>query len=74
SGEVYERYKAVAKKLGKEPRTARWYREYLGGLESAGLVTTVLSGKGVRGHTTLIKLAYEPDKVKRVIEKTLLAE
>ena len=74
SGEVYERYRGIAKKTGKEPRTSRWYREYLGDLETAGLVTTVESGKGVRGHTTLIKLAYDADKVKRVIEKTVLAE
>jgi cell division control protein 6 len=74
SGEVYERYVRIAKKTGKQPRTARWYREYLSDLETAGLVTTTRSGKGIRGHTTLIKLAYDADKVKRVIEKTLLSD
>ncbi|MFA4946454.1 MAG: AAA family ATPase [Candidatus Micrarchaeia archaeon] len=73
SGEVYERYCRVVKQSGKQPRTARWYREYLGELESAGLVSTVTSGKGVRGHTTLIRLGYDADKVRKVIEKTLLA-
>lgn len=74
SGEVYERYAGVVKKLGKEPRTSRWYREYLKELEALGLVNTVQSGKGVRGHTTLIRLAYEPQRVKQVIETKILQE
>ncbi len=71
SGEIYERYTRAAKKFGREPRTSRWYREYLHDLENLGLVNTVDSGKGVRGHTTLIKLAYEPGKVRKILEKTL---
>lgn len=74
SGEVYEKYSSVTKKLGKDPRTSRWYREYLGDLELLGLVTTSPSGPGKRGHTTLIKLAYEPARVKSVIEKNILGE
>ncbi len=74
SGEVYERYARVVKQVGKEPRSARWYREYLNELEMLGLITTIQSGKGIRGHTTLIKLAYEPQRVKKAIEKTLLKE
>lgn len=74
SGEVYERYARLAKKTGQEPRSSRWYREYLNELEMLGLITTLQSGKGIRGHTTLIKLAYEPSRVKKAIEKTLLKE
>jgi len=74
SGEVYERYSSVTKKLGKEPRTSRWYREYLGDLEVLGLITTNPSGPGHRGHTTLIKLSYDTSRVKSVIEKNILAE
>jgi len=74
SGEVYERYARLTKRTGREPRSARWYREYINELEMLGLITTLQSGKGVRGHTTLIKLAFEPDKVKKAIEKTLLKE
>ena len=74
SGEVYERYASLAKKMGHMPRTSRWYREYLNELEMLGLVNTVQSGKGVRGHTTLIKLAYAPAKVKKAVEKTLMFE
>ncbi len=72
SGQVYERYCSLCKKYGKEPRTARWYREYIHDLEQQGLLTTVESGKGVRGHATLISPAYAPEKVKKIVEKTLL--
>jgi len=73
SGEVYEHYVRACKKFGRDPRTARWYREYLNDLENLGLIQAADSGKGVRGHTTLIKLSYEPGKVKRILEKTLAA-
>ncbi|MFA6048704.1 MAG: AAA family ATPase [Candidatus Micrarchaeia archaeon] len=71
SGEVYERYASLARGTGKDPRTARWYREYLADLENLGLIVTLHSGKGVRGQTTLVKLAFEPAKIKKIIEKKL---
>ncbi len=71
SGEVYEKYCSIVKRMGKEPRTARWYREYLNDLETAGLINTIQSGKGVRGHTTLVRMGYEADKVRKIIERTL---
>ncbi|NUN11874.1 AAA family ATPase [Candidatus Micrarchaeota archaeon] len=74
SGEVYEKYSSICKKFGREPRTSRWYREYLHELELLGLVSAVSSGKGIRGHTNLLKLCYDSSKIKSVIEKTLLLE
>ncbi len=74
SSEVYERYCSLAKRAGQEPRTSRWFREYLHDLETLGLVSTIESGKGVRGHATLVKLCYEAPKVRKIIEKTLLEE
>ncbi|MDD5337684.1 MAG: AAA family ATPase [Candidatus ainarchaeum sp.] len=59
SGEVYEEYERVARGAGKRARSSRWYKEYLSDLETLGLVTLTLSGKGLRGHTTLIKLGYD---------------
>jgi archaeal cell division control protein 6 len=59
SGEVYEEYSSISRTLGKEPRSSRWFKEYLSDLDVLGLVTVSLSGKGVRGHTTLIKLGYD---------------
>lgn len=74
SGEVYEAYYESAKKFNREPRTSRWYREYLHELEMIGLISTVQSGKGIRGQSTLIRSSYEPARVKKVIEKTLAGE
>jgi cell division control protein 6 len=72
SGEVYENYLRDAKNFKKEPRSSRWYREYINELEMLGLINTVESGKGMRGHTRLIKLAYSPVKVKSIVEKNIL--
>lgn len=69
SGEVYEQYCASCRKFAKEARSARWFREYLNELEMLGLVTIVESGKGIRGHTRLVKIAYVPGKVIEIIEK-----
>ena len=41
SGEIYERYTRAAKKFGREPRTSRWYREYLHDLERMKLVPSL---------------------------------
>ncbi|MDP3742654.1 MAG: AAA family ATPase [Candidatus Micrarchaeota archaeon] len=71
SGEVYDRYSAMCKKMGKEPRSARWYREYLHELETLGLLISVHSGKGIRGQATLIKPVYPADKIRKVIEENL---
>jgi cell division control protein 6 len=69
SGEVYEKYESVCRDLDKSARSARWCREYINDLDMLGLITISLSGKGVRGNTTLIRLAFPADKVKEVIEK-----
>ncbi len=71
SGEVYDRYSAMCKKMGKEPRSARWYREYIHELETLGLLISVHSGKGIRGQATLIKPVYPADKIRKVIEENL---
>lgn len=70
SGEVYENYEKISKKVfGKEPRSARWFRQYIDDLEMLGLITTTFSGKGIRGNTRLIKIAYPAQNVKLAIDK-----
>jgi cell division control protein 6 len=69
SGEVYEGYEAVCKKWKMSPRSARWFREYVNELEMMGLIITHVSGKGIRGNTRLIRLAFPADKVKTAVEK-----
>jgi archaeal cell division control protein 6 len=71
SGETYEKYCHFVKKMGKEPRTSRWMREYIAELDNLGIITSIQSGKGVRGRTTLVRLAYEPEKVRKIVEVTL---
>jgi Cdc6-like AAA superfamily ATPase len=71
SGEVYHRYKSITEGLHKEAKSERWYRKYLSELEMQGLVASYESGKGIRGHTKLIKLMYPPQKTKDVLENEL---
>ncbi|VVB56803.1 ORC1-type DNA replication protein [uncultured archaeon] len=68
SGEVYEEYSRLCRHYRKPKRSARWYREYLNDLEMLGLITTVESGRGMRGHTRLIQPGYSPSQMKRIIE------
>ncbi|MDE1822792.1 MAG: cell division control protein Cdc6, partial [Candidatus Micrarchaeota archaeon] len=74
SGDVYNKYSQISQSLQKEPKSSRWYRKYITDLEMQGLILTYESGKGIRGHTKLIRLAYPPEKMKDTIEKTLLME
>ncbi|MFH0927625.1 MAG: AAA family ATPase [Candidatus Micrarchaeota archaeon] len=67
SGEVYEEYSKVCRQFRKPKRSARWYREYLNDLEMLGLITTLESGRGMRGHTRLIRPGYEPEQMRSII-------
>lgn len=69
SGEAYEGYEALCKKWKISARSARWFREYLNELEMMGLITTTMSGPGIRGNTRLIRLAFAAKKVKNAVEK-----
>jgi archaeal cell division control protein 6 len=73
SGEVYEEYLRACRNFGRKRRSARWYREYLHDLEMLGMITMVESGRGIRGHTRLIKVGYAPEKLKPILEKSLSA-
>ena len=74
SGEVYSRYASLAQSMEKEFKTTRWYRKCIIDLEMQGIVSTYESGKGIRGHTKLIKLVYPADKIKATVEKSLFKE
>ncbi len=74
SGEVYGRYKSLTESMHKEPKSERWYRKYLSELEMQGLVASFESGKGIRGHTKLIKLLYPPQKTKEVLESEMFGK
>jgi len=72
TGELYEMYQSVCKDLKKEKRSSRWCKEYLRELEALGLVETTESGKGIRGHSTLTRLLYSPEWIKKTVEGMVL--
>ena len=72
SGGVYEQYASSGRKFGRGARSARWFREYLNELEMLGLISMIESGKGIRGHTRLVKMAYVPQKIMKILERSLL--
>ena len=74
SGEIYSRYHSIAGSLNKEAKSTRLYRRYIADLNMQGIIISYESGKGIRGHTKLIKLAYPPQKIKELIEKTIFRE
>jgi cell division control protein 6 len=74
SGEVFNRYKSITESMHKEAKSERWYRKYLSELEMQGLISAFESGKGIRGHTKLIKLMYPPQKTKEVLEKDIFGQ
>ncbi len=71
SGEVYNRYKSLTTSIHKDPKSERWYRKYLSELEMQGLIQSFESGKGIRGHTKLIKLCSPAKKMCDVLSKEL---
>jgi len=71
SGEIYEEYSRICKAFRKPSKTARSYRSYLNDLEVLGLLTSMESGKGIRGHTKLIKLGHPAPEVIKIVSKFL---
>jgi archaeal cell division control protein 6 len=71
SGEVYESYERTCKALNRAPRTMRWFGEYLKELEMLGLVTLRISGAGIRGTTTLIRLGGSSSEIRKIVGGSL---
>jgi len=72
SGEIYKEYERIARNSKNGAVSTRWYREYIGELEMYGLIFTTNSGKGFKGQSRLIKLGFEPQKIKEAIEKEII--
>ncbi|NCC71243.1 hypothetical protein EOM09_06695, partial [bacterium] len=69
SGEIYEMYSLLAEKYDEKPVSMRWFREYITELETYGFITTMQSGKGVKGNTTLIKLGVDSKTIQNLLLK-----
>jgi len=72
SGDAYREYERIAKSIGEQVVSSRWFREYVNELETYGLLLTTASGKGVRGTTTLIRLGFDAKKLRQALEKELM--
>lgn len=68
SGEVYDEYSRLARKFKEKSVSTRWFRQYINELETYGLIVTTKSGPGTVGNTRLIKLGYDPIKIKESLE------
>lgn len=71
SGEVFDEYRKLAVGYKESAVSARWFQQYINELEMYGLLSTTQSGKGMRGNTRLIKLAFEPREIRATLEKHL---
>lgn len=71
SGDAYREYEKISKIYNIRPRSSRWFKEYLNDLETLGIITTTLSGKGLRGQTTLIKLDYDSKGLLEILKSKL---
>ena len=74
SGEVEEEYFHLSRNYGEEPRKHTQFYEYIKNLNNTGMVETRISGKGIRGKTTIMRLPLDipAERLKEVIESILL--
>jgi len=68
TGNVEVNYNIICEEYNETPRKHTQLWEYIKDLEHVGIITTKISGKGMRGKTTLIGL---PDAPLFLLEKTL---
>jgi len=59
-GEVEDVYKVVCEEYRKTPRAHTQLWKYMRDLSTTGMISTKISGKGVKGKTTLIGLTFTP--------------
>ncbi len=69
SGQVFEHYCSVAKKQGIKAISSRWYRASLEDLELLGVISCVLSGRGYRGQTQMIRLNFDAKDLNSLLNK-----
>ncbi|WP_440059895.1 ORC1-type DNA replication protein [Thermogladius sp. 4427co] len=59
-GDVEKEYEIVCESLNTQPRKHTQVYEYIINLKKAGVIEARLSGKGMRGRTTLVGINYGP--------------
>jgi len=73
-GEVEEMYKIVCEESDEKPIAHTQFWKYVKNLDSCGIISTKLSGKGVRGKTTLIGLTSPSPTIFRKQLESFLKE
>ncbi len=68
SGDAYLEYVKQIKNIGKQPVSMKWFKQYLDELSTYGFLIISTSGKGVRGSTTLIKMAIDSNIALKILE------
>ena len=73
AGELRKRYELLCESYNVKPRGYTQFYNYIRLLSSTGLIESRLSGKGMRGRTTLIRLSppIPADRLKEVVEKAI---
>ncbi len=74
TGEVREKYNEIASIYGENPRGHTQFNQYIRRLDAIGLIEAKLSGKGMRGRTTLLRLASDipAQHMVEILEKILI--
>ncbi len=75
TGEVREKYEYLARIYGENPRGHTQFNLYMRKLDAIGLIEAKPSGKGMRGRTTLLRLAPEipAQHLVELLEKILMS-
>jgi archaeal cell division control protein 6 len=71
SGEIFDKYSEICESYCEKAVSIRWFREYITELETYGFISTTISGKGVKGNTTLIKLGIDAQSIVDLLENEL---
>ncbi len=69
SGEIFDKYSEICENYCEKAVSIRWFREYITELETYGFISTTISGKGVKGNTTLIKLGIDAQSIVDLLEE-----
>ncbi len=74
TGELMDRYEEIARYYGEQPRGHTQFHTYIKNLATMGLMDVRSSGKGVRGRTSIIRLAPEipADRMREVLESIIM--
>ncbi len=74
TGDLRKKYEELSIFYGEEPRGHTQFHAYLKNLTTIGLIEARLSGKGMRGKTTLIRLPPEipAERIREAVDSILL--